>query len=492
MRCATPSARAAIALLAWLSVALPAAGPAAAGDRSVQLKKWIEGPVRYIALKEEAKKFKSLDTDEDRSLFIERFWARRDPSPETLTNEYRQLFWERVQQANELFLDSPKDGALTDRGKIYILYGPPTEIEEDIHRRTERPGSTPGILRWIYEGRPSGRMDVNPVVVVPFERDAGGEYKVSYDPKLASVFFDPLAVRERHMRDVEQFYDILGVSSRSELSVMLDLGRMQEVPPQEQVLLERVETIEAYNTHAVRAELHRYYLPEPQQSLVSVTVDISDTAPGEKPAIIARFTHRDATRQPRLLGEDSFRVVQVGDTRVAQGRLSLDPGHYDVTLLVADPVKVRTGLLNIETVVPEPSDRLRLSDVAWASELESLPYASLVSYDEPYIVGPFRVVPRLGATFRPGETVRLFYEIYGASYPVRVSYRLQGREDDGTWVDLGLPATAQQSASSQGWDLPTSERWPPGDYRIRIEARDSDGTQVERSVPFVLGAPSSS
>lgn len=493
MRYATPLSRAAGALSLVLLTALATAGPALAAEKTLDMKRWIEGPIRYIARKEEVRTFKALTKDEDRALFIEKFWARRDPSPETLTNEYRQLFWERVQQANELFLDSPKDGSMTDRGKIFILYGPPTDIQEDIHLRTERPGTTPGVLRWVYEGRPGSRMDVNPVTVVAFQRDAGGEYKVSYDPKITSVFFDPVAIREKHLANVEKFYDLLGVQgARSELSVMLDLGRMQEVPPHEQVLLERVETIEAYKTHALEAKVHRYFLPEQDENLVSVTVDISDTAEGEKPAIIARFTPSDATRKPRLLGEDSFRVATTGRTRLAQGRINLEPGRYNLTLLVADPIKARTGLLNRETIVPEVSDRMRFSDVICAAELESLEYASLASYDEPYVVGPFRVVPKLQPRFRPGETVRLFYEIYGATYPVTVSYHLQGLEDDGSWVELGRPSTAERSAASQGWDLTTSERWPLGDYRIKIEASDSEGRKITTFVPFVLELPSSS
>ena len=105
--------------------------------KSGDLKKWVEGPIRYISKKEEIKQFKSLDTDEGRAVFVERFWRRRDPSPGTLTNEYRQLFWRRVQEANNSFVDSTKPGWMTDRGKIWILYGPPTEIDSDPTLKTD-------------------------------------------------------------------------------------------------------------------------------------------------------------------------------------------------------------------------------------------------------------------------------------------------------------------------------------------------------------------
>src|SRR6185295_908197 len=105
-------------------------GLAHAAHESPDLKDWIDGPVLYLAEKEETRSFRALETDDDRALFIEKFWARRDPTPQTLANEYRQMFWERVRAANLMFLDSHKPGWKTDRGKIYVLYGPPTSIED--------------------------------------------------------------------------------------------------------------------------------------------------------------------------------------------------------------------------------------------------------------------------------------------------------------------------------------------------------------------------
>jgi len=476
-----------IALL--LAVSVPVLSRAQEGETGADLKAWIDGPIRYIALKAEMQAFRDLDDDAARALFIERFWARRDPTPETLTNEYRQLFWERVQQANTLFMDSPRPGWMTDRGKIHILYGPPTEILDDPHLATEGlPAAGRGVIRWTYEGRPGHRMDVAPVVVVAFVRDAGGEYRVSYDPDLTSVFFDANAIRENANSEVERFLDMMGAQPTSSLAVMLDLGRMQEVPPQEQVLLERVETMEAYEAYVVHCRVDRYAQPDRERTLAALTVDISDTAPGEKPAIIARFTPFDATRQPRLLGEESFRVWETEASRVAQARIWLDPGAYNMTVLVADPIRVRTGLSKTTVEIPEVVERFRLSDVVWASTLESLDYASMASHDEPYLVGPFRVVPRLDEAYRRGETLRLFFEVYGASFPLNVTYQLQGKEQDGEWVDLGRPSVTEQEATALGWELPTTRAWPLGEYRVRIEVRDADGRLLSRQAPFTLVA----
>jgi GWxTD domain-containing protein len=472
---------------------VPAAAAKGTVEGEADLKSWIDGPVRYITDKRQTKTFRRLKTNEQRAVFIERFWDLQDPSPGTLVNERRQIFWQRVHEANSNFLDSAKPGWRTDRGKIHILHGAPTEIQEDLSLHTQAiPTGGHGVIRWIYEGRPEQRTDLDPIVVVPFVRDSGGEWRLTYDPELASVFFDPTAIREKSFAQkmMERYDRLRGVTqTRSELSVMLDLGRMQEVPPQEQLLLERVETAEAYETDPLDVRLDRFIHYGAQAPLIVTTVDVSMTAPGSDPAVIARFVPLDASRASRILGEGSFRVETRDGRRYAQGRLVIDPGTYVVTVMVADPVRVANRMFRGRVTVPESSETLRLSDVVLVREMDALPYASLASYDEAFIVGAFRVYPRFRAEIPRGSPVRLFYEVYDATLPLTVRYTLEGLERDGTWVALGAPQEGVSAAAGQGWELPTAPTWPPGDYRVRLEVVDAEGRRVATDVPFTLREP---
>src|SRR5947207_1103601 len=92
------------------------------------LKKWLDEDVAYIITDEEKAAFKALKTDEEREQFIEQFWLRRDPTPDTIENEFKEDHYSRIAYANERY-QSGKPGWKTDRGRIYILYGKPTEIE---------------------------------------------------------------------------------------------------------------------------------------------------------------------------------------------------------------------------------------------------------------------------------------------------------------------------------------------------------------------------
>ena len=91
-------------------------------------KSWLEQDVPYIISDEETKAFKSLSNDEERDAFIEQFWLRRNPNPDSPDNEFREEHYRRITYANEHFA-AGKPGWKTDRGHIYIAYGKPDSID---------------------------------------------------------------------------------------------------------------------------------------------------------------------------------------------------------------------------------------------------------------------------------------------------------------------------------------------------------------------------
>ena len=124
-------------------------------------KDWLEKDVAYIITDEERKAFKKLETDDERERFIEEFWRRRDPDPDTDENEYREEYYERIAYANEHYA-SGIPGWKTDRGRIYIMYGKPDETETHpsggaYNRESYEGGgstSTYPFERWFYRYLP--------------------------------------------------------------------------------------------------------------------------------------------------------------------------------------------------------------------------------------------------------------------------------------------------------------------------------------------------
>jgi GWxTD domain-containing protein len=91
-------------------------------------KTWLEQDVAYIISDEERKAFKNLSNDEERDAFMENFWLRRNPNPDSPENEFREEHYRRIAYANEHFA-AGKPGWKTDRGHIYIAFGPPDAID---------------------------------------------------------------------------------------------------------------------------------------------------------------------------------------------------------------------------------------------------------------------------------------------------------------------------------------------------------------------------
>lgn len=148
-------------------------------------KKWVEEDVPYIITDGEKAGFKHLNTDDERDYFIESFWEKRNPNPGSPENAFKDEYYRRIAYTNEHFA-SRLPGWKTDRGRIYIMYGPPDEIEthgsDGTYNRTpEEAGSTPASPseKWRY-GQIYG---VGENIVFEFvDPTKTGEFHLTNDP----------------------------------------------------------------------------------------------------------------------------------------------------------------------------------------------------------------------------------------------------------------------------------------------------------------------
>jgi GWxTD domain-containing protein len=142
---------------------------------NLAMRNWLTEDVVYIITDEERRAFLRLNTDEERQQFVEQFWLRRDPTPDTIENEFKQEHYRRLAYANQHFASSVP-GWKTERGRIYIMYGPPDEI--DSHPSGDGAAKAP-YEDWRYryiQGRGTGAI----IEFVDTQRD--GEYRMTVDP----------------------------------------------------------------------------------------------------------------------------------------------------------------------------------------------------------------------------------------------------------------------------------------------------------------------
>lgn len=167
---------AAAALMAWQ--ARPDAAQQAA-ELATPYQKWVNEDVAYIIDDRERAAFAALRSDAEREKFIEQFWLRRDPTPGTPANEMKEEHYRRIAYSNDRYQGAGIPGWKTDRGRVYIIYGPPDEIEAHPSGNAGNRGGPPAEA-WLYrfiQGRGNN-------VIVRFEDPARtGEYRQTSDPR---------------------------------------------------------------------------------------------------------------------------------------------------------------------------------------------------------------------------------------------------------------------------------------------------------------------
>jgi len=178
-----------VALLVMLLVMATVPALAALNPK---LSEWGKGPAQWIMTSEEQRAWRSVKTDTDAIQFIDLFWARRDPTPGTAVNEFRNEFESRVAISDLKFAEKRKRGAMTDRGRVYIVLGPATNMNNEMRHTTAEGGVTDrsrdpsggrqmgSRFSWIWEHADAEKFGMGRIEVVFIE-----------DPVLRRVQRDP-------------------------------------------------------------------------------------------------------------------------------------------------------------------------------------------------------------------------------------------------------------------------------------------------------------
>ena len=131
-------------LTVWQSAATPP--PQVTDEGSYAYRMWLQEDVAYIITPKESEAFQALRTNPEREKFIEQFWLQRDPTPGTPPNEFKEEHYRRIAYSNARFKTASVAGWKTYRGRIYIVYGPPDELESHPYGRD---GGAP-FEKWLY------------------------------------------------------------------------------------------------------------------------------------------------------------------------------------------------------------------------------------------------------------------------------------------------------------------------------------------------------
>jgi GWxTD domain-containing protein len=507
-------------------------------ELSKTYKKWLNEDVVWIITDEERAAFKQLSNDEERDNFIEAFWQRRDPTPDTEENEYKEEHYRRIAYANEHFA-AGIPGWKTDRGRIYIMYGPADEVDSHPSGGTyERPmeegggeTSTFPFEDWRYrylEG-------IGQEVIIEFvDTCMCGDYHMTldrsekdalkYTPNAGLTLYEQMGMSNKAARFSNGGLEQLGAGPMSqdlqtkEFDRLEQYAKLQAPPPVKFKDLEEIVNTKLI-TNLMPFDVRTDYVKVTGDTvLVPITIQVKyrDITFNNKDGV-QRGTVNIFGRVSTLTGrvvqtfEDTAQVDVPAELlpRTAENSsvywkaLPLRPGRYKVEIAVKDVNGDRKGLWSRGIIVPEYSDdKLQTSSLIVADQMEPVPTKDVSTGS--FVIGVTKVRPRVapadgkpalfkrthdqkanfwmqvynlgvdGKTHKPSATFEYDIVNVATNKPV-----VQKTESTDTMGNVGEQVTLQKSIALANLQ--------PGVYRIEIKVNDNISKQtVDPSATFAV------
>ncbi len=488
-------------------------------------RKWLNEDVIYIITDEERKAFKQLNTDEEREAFIENFWMRRDPTPDTEENEFKEEHYRRIAYANEHYA-SGIPGWKTDRGRMYIMYGPPDEIESHPSGGTyERPieegggeTSTYPFEDWRY--RYLDGIGTN-IVIEFVDTTMTGEYHMTMDPSekdalmyvpgAGLTMYEQMGMADKTQRFQRTDGTHLGTGgmplpeSMDEFTRLEQFAKLQKPPQVKFKDLEAAvsETIR-YNTLPMKVRAD-YIKVTDSTVLTNITLqfDRKDLQYQQKDKIskatvniYARIT--SITRKPINVFENVVSVEvptemlqkAMDGVSIYQKSVPLAPGMYRLNVVAKDVVG--GNMVNYETALNVPhydDDTLASSSLILADTIEKLPTRSIGQGQ--FVIGDSKVRPRISETFSRAEKMGIYAQFYNFTPDQKtkkpagqIQYEIYKDGKDGAnqkvldfTEDLSnIPGASAQQVTVE--KLLPLQSLQPGQYKLKMKVTDKIKNQV--------------
>jgi len=483
-------------------------------NASRALRRWLDEDVSYIITNEERAAFKRLATDEERESFIESFWLRRDPTPDSIDNEFKDDHYERIAYANEHYA-SGIPGWKTDRGRIYVMYGKPDEIESHpsggtYDRPIEEGGGTTSTFPFeIWRYRYVEGIG-NEVLLEFVDPTMSGEYRMTIDPSEKDAL---LHVPGAGLTWNEQFYGIdkaerlnrngasignpLGNTSRvnpfDRLQLMADIFRPPAIKYKD---LEAVITTRlsynvlpfSYRTDFVRVTENTVLTPVTLAlNVKDLAFQLQDTVHLAKVNILIKVT--SVNGRTAAVAEDSA-TVEIPDSlykaslegvRLHQKILTLRPGLYKVDIVAKDINSGNVGVINQALRVPRyPDEQLQLSSLILADLVEALPPSQVGAGS--FILGSNKVRPSVTGQFLRSrdKELKLWFQAYNLKLDEATKKPSATIEMVFTRNNQEVKKIVEQSSEFSNAaaqmtivkSLPLSD-FEPGQYSIQVKVTDN-------------------
>ncbi len=473
-------------------------------------KVWIEGEVGYIITPKEKDVFTELETDRERDLFIEAFWKQRDPTPGTPQNEFKEEHYRRLNYANEYFgRGTPRPGWKTDQGRIYIILGPPMNIERYENVMNVNPTQIWSYLGDSKYGLPTGFN------IVFFKREGIGEY-ILYSPS----DHGPQSLIANYMgdaRNVQAAYQSLSklepnlarhtlslipgersvpgyvsLASNSLFTSVFSYPQKKVEDSYAEAILKYKDFVEVeYTANYIRSEAmfkvvkHDadffliHYSVEPKKLSVDYIDDNYNAyfeLDGRISDLNGRTVYQYTKEIPLSLNREQLQDVQIKSFAL-QDVIPFIPGHYTFDLLVKNTVSKEFTSFESDVTIPQNLSTLQMSTLILGYGVEKSPSESKDII--PFKIGNDQILCQSRKTFTKKDPLYISFQLYGLDDEIRSHWELRFTflKEDQKFLSKTAKISDFQSNINfiQEFFL---EEFPPGYYSIKVSVLDGEGKEV--------------
>ncbi len=496
-----------------------------------QYKQWLNEDVIYIISPEERNAFLQLDTNEEREQFIEQFWLRRSSNPDLPDNDFKEEHYRRIAYANEHFA-SGIPGWKTDRGRLYIMWGPADEVDSHPSGGTyDRPveeggGSTTTYpwetWRWRYlEG-------IGENVIIEFVDPSGsGEYHITMDPSEKDALLhvpgaglsllESMGLASKTDRFTRSDGTNLPTAMGGTPASMDEFNRLElyakiQKPPEvkfkdlEAIVTARIVRDQlkfTWRTDFMKVTNDTVLVPitvqvsngqlnfQAKDGIHSATMNVFGRVSTLTGRVVQTFEDPVSKDFPDSLFQQSLKLQSI-----YQKAVPLRPGLYRLDIVIKDVQSGNVGVINTRLAVPRYADeKLDASSLILADQLEHVPAKQIGTGQ--FVLGSTKVRPRLDSNFTTSDRMGIYLQVYNLKADDKThksSATFQFTVKKGAEQILQFKETSEEM--KQTGDQVTIERWlplaslAPGKYSIEISATDGIANQsISKTAEFTIKGP---
>jgi GWxTD domain-containing protein len=428
-------------------------------------EKWLNKEVNLIITEAEKSEFKKIEKEEDKDLFIKLFWAKRDPTPLTEKNEFKDEYYRRLEYIKNAFLYGYKTGTETDMGKVYLYFGKPRVLHPSISPSGLQQSYPQEI--WIYPSQPWMNLPKKTFNVV-FTHDGLG-YVIDQnqtDFRVMQAFYSypakillhqdlkelPFA-KKPSLLPPESFEGKLIQQRKSSQEDIV------QIPFEKQALFTKAENESTYLTFLLKIE------PGEKKEAIQKKIVVFGSFEQDGQSY-------DFLQEKELQEEENYLISQVG--------LPLLPGDYKAFIGLATMDEKSYSIKMDQIQVPDFwTQELALSSLLASAQVSEKEVTDKKAEFDVFSLGRYALLPRFSHGYKKDESLNIFYYIYNVAKDenkncsLLIEIELQkGEKKFELSPQRRQKNVGEEAAILEGTRIPLSALPEQGEYELRIKVTD--------------------